>query len=218
MADPRLLKSVGYEGQIPPSQDQFYGQGMSAQPSFLEKMIRKFFNPNDPGIGPQALETGVGAGMVLNEKTIPIFMSKLKQLGLKQEDTPTEFAMKYISAKYPKLFGLPSEISSVHPADMGIAQGGRYVPSTNAVELNAHPGYSRQQATGILAHEITHALQAMRGEKFSGYVPASQSYSQYLDQPVEQQANQAKETAISTLQKFINLGIEHVRNNPGAKF
>ena len=218
MADPRVLDpkirgqlTGGYA--VPPSQDQFYGQGMSAQPTFLEKMVKMFTNPNDP-MQPMAMEAPVGAGLAITERNIPAILKKLQELGSNYFDSPQQFAMKYIAAKYPKLSGIPNEISAVNPIDLGSLEAGRYLPTSNSINLSNHPGYSRGQMVQTLAHEIIHALQASRGENFDNYTPASKSFTGYLSQPTEEGARQAGATALDTMHKFVRMAIEHVRNNP----
>src|ERR1700757_4593778 len=113
MADPRLLQSFTASGPGPgqvqnTTADPFLRQGISAQPSVIETLLKKFFggSGSDPGIGPMALEAPA-AGIVLNPRNVQIIKDSLTQA---VKDFPqladSVLATKYMELKHPLLSGL----------------------------------------------------------------------------------------------------------------
>ncbi len=205
MADPRLLKSVGYGGMVPPSQDMNSGVGISAQPDLVQKISRMIFgNGNDLGFGPAALEAPIGMGAVLNAQNVAKMRDALSGAGALSS---AEYAKRYVSLKYPKLFSLPSRIKILPKEDIG-ARYGEYLPGNNSVNLSGDSRISSKEMINTLTHEITHALQQKRGAGAGEYIMPSQGFQEYFNQPVEVGARQAGQTAASTFDKFINAILE----------
>jgi hypothetical protein len=201
MADPRLLSSFEVNG---PQQvrnttnDQFQGQGISAQDDLITKILKKMFgNTSYPGIGPQALEAPV-AGIVLNAKNVEVIK---KALGELKSTTPLEVAARYISAKYPKLSSLATKIVQ-HP-DIPSDYLGTW-DNPNKV-LNVYNPAEQDLETSIrtVAHELTHAAQFKRTPQlFDDYVMPEVDKVAYSNHPTEVGAEQVSKTAAVSFQQF----------------
>ena len=202
MADPRVLDpringqlSGGY--QVPPSQDPYYGIGMSAQPSLIEKLTKLFFNPNDPGIGPAAMEAP--AGIVLNARNAEIIKNAIMRLP--QDASPLEIASRFVSTKYPKLSGLTSKILR-HPNTMS-SKLASFNDLNSVLNIYKEAKQGVPEFTNTLGHELTHAAQFKRTpEIFNEYALPSKDIGAYWAQPSEVAAVQGGKTATDALKKF----------------
>lgn len=216
MADPRLLQSVGYGNTIPPSQDRFYGQGMSAQPGFLESIARKFFNPSDPGIGPQALESAPMA-MIPTIKNLPVFKQKMAEISknlMTEWDMPERYnpkiiadAIAFAKTRYPNITNLVEKFNPVaNYSNVATQEVGRYMPDIKEALVSfknpAGLHISPEDIVNTAVHESRHALSHNRTPQI--FWPAFEGNSA-MNAIEESRAYGSGDTGSAAYRTFLNL-------------
>ncbi len=197
MADPRLLKSVGYAPGQAPSDDPYYGVGMKAQPTFLEKMVRMFADPNDP-IQPMPM-------MIPSVGNLPVFKNlvgqALEEVSKKYPNAPQAFkdAVAFAMSRYPKM---TSMLDNINPAGNYLTRTGdvgRYMPSINeALVSHTIPSGERPTADIVdtIMHEARHGVSNLRTPQIFN------APSNILE---EKNAYQAGDTAAEAFRKYIKM-------------
>jgi len=163
--DPKIRGQLTGGYQIPPSQDQFYGQGMSAQPTFLEKMVKMFTNPNDP-LQPMAMEAPVAA-MIPSARNLPVFQKMVREAFERIHgafpEAPDAFknAASFFETRYPRISGL---VSGVQPT----TGEGAFLDPDNVVNIGQYGAHNPPLVEKIMdqvqsyGHEATHAINNAR--------------------------------------------------------
>ncbi len=148
----------------------------------------------------------------------PANIEKLLQM-MANDTTPGAYtdrgkqAFAFMKAKYPKLFGIPSNI--VERNTLG-GRTGEYVPFSKMVKIsNSQKGYfpsrnipqTTEDMVNSLGHEIVHSLQQKRGawNTFDEY----KATGPYHENPFEFGADRGGDTAKTAYQRFIDM-----LNNP----
>ncbi len=190
-----------YDQTYPPSTIPTYetgGVGVSAQPTFLQKMMHMFGSATDPGMGPQALETPI-AGMVLNSKNAEVIKNAI--MGLRKDASPLEIATRFVSTKYPRLSGLANQI--VRNLDTTTGSLGSFDQGSKTINIFKDSEQDLPNLVNTIGHELTHAAQFKRTPGiFNNYVMPEVSHDLYSNQPAEILAKQGGSTAENSLRKF----------------